>query len=193
MIIKGSLIKLKQVDKKAPRDGIHKKTKRGFVHKLNIMLLDDRLIFIGKDCFYMRLGDNLGIKVFYSIYKKIPKKLDFVQQSIKMSRELFERCLMKESYLLENIELKIDKINCSCWGFRTSHVFVPMEAWVRHYLGYPYKWKAHNHPDHSIEGFKKFANSTKLPSNTSRMCLENVGFDTIDNRWYILDGNINEG
>ena len=156
------------------------------------MLFNDRVIFVGKDCFYLRIDDKIGIKVFYSFTDSAIRENKFVTSSFWLNNKMYGCGYCKKALEIEAVSLDTNKVKGEALGIIVEHVNVPMGAWVKRYLGYKYRFESYKHKENTIEGYERFVNSVLVSPESSRLAFANVGFDTIDKRWYVLDGNINE-
>jgi len=184
MKLHGEFIKLKKVKHKCPKDGIHKRDKHGNIGSKGILLFGDKVIYVGKDCFYFKLSDEKGIKVYYSIIEGKARSLDFVEKSYEKQNRLYDDGYSKKAFKI--LPILLISYNIKCHGILMGNVQVPTRAWIEYYLGYPYRFTNVN--GNSINGYKDFIKGTKGLASSK---LGDVGYCTKDKRWYVLDCNIN--
>jgi hypothetical protein len=78
-------------------------------------------------------------------------------------------------------------------GIKTQHVDAPVKAWWDYVCGYPYDWKAVDHPDHSPEGYLKFVKWAKRKQHANGVSTEgsykigDVMWSCTKKRWYLVD------
>jgi len=87
------------------------------------------------------------------------------------------------------------------YGIKVQHVHYPKDVWAKYAQGYPYKWDAVDHPNHSPEGYLKFCKKLKkvLKDNKIGICgdfpfvekenpkLGDIVWCTKKKRWYVCD------
>lgn len=95
-----------------------------------------------------------------------------------------------------DVEFKGEKIRTWAYGIKTQFIKYPKKAWEKYARGYPYDFSCIDHPDHTPEGYKKFADKVyKACKKTGvvvcggdrRPKLGDIVWCTRKKRWYQCD------
>ncbi len=188
MLIKGFVDKTERFKEKCPDDSIHRSTKKGWVKHPNVLLLDGSPLYLGNEAFYWK-----SVKVYYSFRWEIAFDFDQVNRIKNKMEEYGGFCVDAKDIIEVSLDIDYEhksRIKRKVWGLEVEHVCCPQPAWEMFCKGRAYDWKAVDHPDHSIKGYKKFAKKAMKIlgiDNTKSVELGNSGWCTKKNKWIIMD------
>jgi FkbM family methyltransferase len=160
-----------------------------------MMLLDGHPFFFGNECFYHKINEDRGIKVYYSFVNGMVLKKRFIEK-------IRERMLALKDYCVgvgEIVPVEIDLTNAgtrivrSAWGLEVQNIACPKDAWIRYCRGEPYDWNVVAHPDHNPDGFKRFVRALQHHVlDAKNTTLGSIMWGTRVNRWFLIDGALTE-
>lgn len=192
MKIQGKLIKISSVTQKAPDDGVHRINSRGFLKHPNLRMLNGEFLYCGKNAFYYRISEDRGIKVFFSLKKKVGKPRSSVERTFcEMNK--YNNALVNVHSIVDielDLKTKQDPIIATVFGIEVDHIHYPTGAWNMFCLGYPYDFDCIDNPDHSINGFIVYQKSIKhmFPEKYEKAYyFGNVAWCAKRNKWIGMD------
>jgi SAM-dependent methyltransferase len=194
MVVHGTGSKVARHNYKCPNDGIHRKKSSGGIRGFYLMHLGERSIYYGNWAYYLPQGDT-GLKVFYSL------KFRKATETEKSAKRRFEIMAQLKGICPDVHELNTVYTNISCDGKRyvgeapgiiMEHVHFPEKIWHQFAVGYPYRWDAVDHPDHTPKGFKAFRRRvehaiTDIDHAFDALSIGNIVWCCKREQWYLVD------
>jgi len=188
VLIKGTVRRGQYARCCCPQDGIHRATRSGLIKHPKVSLLDGEPLYHGNEGFYWS-----GVKVYYSF--RFNAALDRgAVVDIKNNMDGYgELCVKTNRVVTVTLDLVAPTgkgVARKVFGIEVEQVQYPQPAWERFCKGNPYDWYAVSHPDHTVDGFKRFVASAQkvlMPSHAKSACLGNVAWCTNKSRWIIMD------
>jgi len=197
MILQGTVKRYTKVGKKCPKDGVHRSKPNCAIRSPLAMKIGGQRVYAGNEAMYVRTADDVGIKVYYSLRLGVARTEEQVNCIYDWMARYAKHgiCAMPRYPILVDIDIVYRKkrINRSVWGLPVQHVHYPAKAWHKYCLGYPYSWKAVDHPDHNPAGFKLFCQVAKarmgdmVNVHDKALTLGGSAFCTKRNKWMIMD------
>ena len=188
MTISGKLKRVHKIYSPKPHDGVHRKLKSGKLKGPYLAYIGKKQMYHGLYGFYYRYSKRYGVKVYYSIKRKRPRKgYHTVHRHFRKMRRLWKRGYAAKPIKIVRVKVKLKgRHTQKAWGLVQKHLYYPEAAWKKYSKGYPYDWTCVNpreHPEHNPKGFKKFC---KKIGNT-HMKLGDVVYCTRRKHWYVCD------
>ena len=198
--LSGTLIRKPRAQIKSPNDGVHTAGKDGWIKGCHCMMLKDEPLFHGQVGFVYKLSEDKCVKVFIYVKTGHKREKKYVETVRLRMHKYWKKGISprpgKISKVYVDFKYKDKHYKKECWGLEMYHCS-STDAWLPYAHGNPYDWNSDDHPDHSAEGFIRFAKKIdKTLSHEDKKILDKVGrslklgdtlWDTKTKRWYFCD------
>lgn len=164
--IEGTLSYIERRKFPCPEDGVHVAGKDGWIKGVHSLWLQERdkksLVPKGQVCFYYRLRDDMGLRIFYSFGWWKRQRENYVKKIFRKHRKLAKAEISPMPHNIVTVALNLNyprekkHIKCNAYAYEVEHVHYPERAWEMYAQGFPYNWTSLNHalhPQHNPEAF----------------------------------------
>jgi hypothetical protein len=198
--IKAEVRYIPRVKVAVPMDGVHVAGKDGAIKGVHSLWFDVKLVPKGATSAYFRVNEDEGLRIGYSFswFKALSESVvlrdhEYMVRAYKanVAPQPMGITEVKLSLNYHENDKPVKKIHTLAYAIKVKHVHYPEQAWLDYAKGYPYDWKAVDHPDHNPEGFLAFRETVrpviaKLGLDTS-LKLGDILFCTKLGRWFLVD------
>jgi hypothetical protein len=203
LTITGTVKEIERAKVLPPDDGVHRaSTKTGYLKGVRCFMLNGKLMPKGQTGFYHRYKPDFGLKVFYKVDNegchRAGRKAVMKEWRNRQKLTPYNVIPKSTKVVKVKLDLKYGKRRIQTWAYaiKVAHVHYPKAAWETYAKGYPYDWDAVDHPKHTPDGYKAFADKVyaackktgvTVCGGDKRPKLGDIVWCTKRKRWYQVD------